>query len=227
MKLVMVILALLGVLGAADWKQVKASDGITVYTRTVEGSDYLEFRGETVVEGSVAALVAILYDTPAAPRWLHQCSFGMTLEEVRFEENYIFERYDLPFPVSNRQVILHSKLIWNDDGARLETRESNGYCDDHPLKRCQTVEESGLIALSRSRGYYHFTPLGDGRSKVVWQQHTEPGGTLPSWLVSALVVDIPFNSLQQMRALAQEPKYRDMTEHALREKWARQYEQYH
>ncbi len=213
--------------GADDWTLAKESDGITVYTRAIEGSEYLEFRGESVVEGSVAALVSILYDTPASPEWLHQCSFAMTLEELTFDENYIFQLYDLPFPVSNREVVLHSQLYWTQEGVRLETQEANSYCDEHQVDRCVKVKESDLIHISRSRGHYLFTPIDDKRTKIIWQQHIEPGGSIPIWLANALVVDIPFNSLSQLQRLVQDDKYRDMTQEKLRVQWLQQYQEHH
>ena len=42
---------------------------------------------------------------------------------------------------------------------------------------------------------------------MVWLQHTDPAGALPSWLVNALIVDIPFNSMKALERIAKEPKY--------------------
>jgi hypothetical protein len=212
---------------AAEWERVKQQDGITVYTRNVAGSDFLAFKGEMVVDGSVDALIAVLYDTPRAPAWLHQCRFGMTLDEVRFEENYIFQIYDLPFPAGNREVILHTRLALTEDGALLETREANDYCDTKPVERCRYVKEADLTRIEKSRGRYQFISQDDNRTRVVWQQHIEPGGYLPDWLVNALLVDIPFNSLSRLRELVKTAKYRSMTIGQLRALWREHHRYYH
>ena len=227
MRLFMMIFALFMLVEADEWSLVKEKEGVTVYTREINGSDFLEFRGETVVEGSVEALVSILYDTPNAPAWMHQCSFGMTLEEVAFDENYIFQIYDLPFPVSNRQVVLHSRLSWTQEGVRLDSQEVNTYCDERQTSRCKRVVEADLVNIERSRGHYIFTPLSEKRTEVVWQQHVEPGGSIPTWLVNVLVVDIPFNTLLQLQTLVKDEKYHDMTETKLRDMWRQQYKTYH
>ncbi len=227
MRLFMMIFALFILVEADEWALVKEKEGVTVYTREINGSDFLEFRGETVVEASVDTLVAVLYDTPNAPAWLHQCSFGMTLEEVAFDENYIFQIYDLPFPVSNRQVVLHSRVSWTQEGVRLDTQEANTYCDEHQTSRCKRVVEADLVNIERSRGYYIFTPLSENRTEVIWQQHVEPGGSIPTWLVNVLLVDIPFNTLLQLQTMVKDEKYRDMTETKLRDMWRQQYQTYH
>ena len=227
MRHVIMFLLLFSYLQGDGWELAKERDGIAVYTRKVEGSPFLAFKGETVVEGSVDALVAILYDIPAAPSWLHQCRFAMTLEEVRFEENYVFHIYDLPFPVSNRQLILHSTLSSTGRGVRLDMHEANTLCDERPNDRCKKVEASDLIRIKRSRGYYLFTPLDEKRTKVIWQQHIEPGGSIPGWLANVLVVDVPYISLSNLRELVKKDKYRSMTIEKLQGLWQKQNETFH
>jgi len=227
MKIMMIIMNLAIVLFANEWQLVKDNNDIKVYTREVEGSDFLEFRGETVVEGTVAALVAILYDTQNCRAWLHECSFGMTLEAVSFEENYIFEIYDLTFPVSDRGVILHAKLSWHGDSASLETYEIQNFCEEVDSSRCQKAKGLNVTPIKSSRGIYTFKALDEKVTAVVWQQHVEPGGTIPTWLVNAMVVDLPYETLLQLQTLVTDVKYREMTEKKLREMWSKQYALHH
>ncbi len=227
MRYISMFFFLFSFLQADGWALAKEKNGIAVYTRSVEGSAFLAFKGETVVEGSVDALVAILYDTPNAPAWLYQCRLAMTLEEVRFEENYVFHVYDLPFPVSNRQLILHSTLFLTERGVRLDMHEANTLCDERQTGRCQKVNAFDQIRIKRSRGHYLFVPLDEKRTKVIWQQHIEPGGSIPGWLANVLVVDIPYNSLSDLRELAREEKYRSMTIEKLQRLWQKQYETFH
>lgn len=223
----MMICTLLLILEADEWQLAEDKNAIIVYTRAIEGSSFLEFRGETVVEGSVDALVALLYDTANAPAWIHDCSFGMTLEEISFEENYIFQIYDLPFPVSNRQLLLHSKLTYTEEGARLEIKKANTFCKDNELSRCQKVNENTLIKIKRSRGHYLFIRIDDKHTKVIWQQHVEPGGSVPDWLANALLVDIPYYSMLRLKEIVKDEKYRDMTKKKLESMWLEQYREFH
>jgi len=227
MKIIMIIIGLVVVSFANEWRLVKESKDIKVYTREVEGSDFLEFRGETVVKGTIAALIAILYDTQNCPGWLHECSFGMTLEEVTFEENYIFEIYDLTFPVSDRGVILHSKLSWYGDSAILETYEVQTFCDGSSRSRCQEVRRLEVTPIKYSRGAYTFKALDENTTEVIWQQHVEPGGNIPTWLVNTMVVDLPYETLLKLQILVTDARYREMTEKKLREMWLKQYQLHH
>ncbi len=56
------------------------------------------------------------------------------------------------------------------------------------------------------KGLWRFTPLGDGRTEMYYQQHSEVGGHIPAWLVNKLAVNIPFNSLERFRDLLSKEK---------------------
>jgi len=227
MKVLFITLCLVLSITASEWSLVKESEGVRVYTSPVEGSDFLAYRGETVVEGSVASIVAVLYDTPNCVSWLHECSFGVTLEEVSFEENYIFEQYDLTFPVSDRGVILHSTLEWDKGHAVVRIKEDNAYCDENENLRCAKVRALDLIPITRSRGAYTLTYIDEQRTSVVWQVHAEPGGKIPTWIVNMMVIDMPYYSLLHLRTIVKEEKYRDMTQQKLRKLWQGQYDEHH
>ena len=212
---------------ANNWELRKDDDGIKVFTREVNGSDYLAYRGETVVEGSVSALVSILYDTENEPAWVENCTLGFTLEEVSFDENYVFEVYGLPFPLSDRMLIIHSTLNWDDKNARITSREVNDFCNIRTDKRCRRVQAVDAVVMTRSRGYYDLLYIDENRTKVVWQQHVESGGALPTWLVNSSVIDIPFNSLQKLRILVKDKKYKTMKRSGIKVLWQESYDKHH
>ena len=212
---------------ANSWTLVKEEQGVTVYTVAVEGSDFLAYRGETVIEASMASIIAVLYDTPNCVSWLYECTLGVTLEEISFEENYIFERYDLTFPVSDRGILLHSRLLWEDNHAILYIEDANDYCEGRSTSRCERIRSLDLIAITHSKGSYTLKTLDENRTSVVWQVHTEPGGSIPTWVVNMMVVDMPYHSLLNLRSLVQQDQYKNMSREKLQRLWQDQYDKHH
>ena len=227
MKIILLILSLSLVILASEWTLVKEKNGVSVYTSAVEGSDFLAYRGEIVVDGSIASVVSVLYDTPNCVSWLHECSFGLTLEEVSFKENYIYESYDLSFPVSDRGLILHSTLVWDESRAVVSVEDANDFCKNKTNPRCEKVRSLNLTTIPRSKGAYTLTKLDDNKTSVVWQAHTDPGGSIPTWMVNMLVVDMPYYSLRNLRKVVKENQYKEMTKEKLKRSWQRQYDQHH
>ena len=63
--------------------------------------------------------------------------------------------------------------------------------------------------MERAKGFFRFTPLGDNRTHVEYQMHTEPSGALPASLVNAMLVDTPFHTLKAMQGVVKAEKYTD------------------
>ena len=218
----------LSVLGWSEtWTLVKDKNEVQVYTREVAGSEYLEFKGVTRVKGSVASVVAILYDMPNAPKWLDSCSMGMTVEEVSFEENYVFENIDLTFPVSDRKVTLHSQLRWEGDSAYLSVKDANTFCQNKQTKRCAKVMADSALAVDYAKGLYSIQAISKTQTQITWVNHTQPGGSVPTWLVNMMVVSLPYNSLLAMQSMVVEEKYKAMSREQLQEQWRRQFKKHH
>ena len=45
------------------------------------------------------------------------------------------------------------------------------------------------------------TPEAEGRTRVVFEMHLEPGGGIPAWLANSRVVDSPFETLKNLRGI--------------------------
>ena len=50
------------------WEKAKEKNGITIYTRKIEGSDFKEFKAVMCVKTSLAGLVALFEDIESHPR---------------------------------------------------------------------------------------------------------------------------------------------------------------
>jgi len=58
---------------------------------------------------------------------------------------------------------------------------------------------------------YELTREGENRTRMIWYQHAEPGGSLPAWLVNRLATDIPYESLKELNRVVQEDQYQGYT----------------
>lgn len=65
-------------------------------------------------------------------------------------------------------------------------------------------EVDGYVRVSRIDGFWEFAPKEGGEVEVTYQVHTEPGGNVPSWLANKFVVEAPYNTLRQLRSLAED-----------------------
>jgi hypothetical protein len=184
----------------AEWKLEKDEDEIKVYLREVKGSEIKEFKGVTTIKASMDTLLAIVKDTDNFDKWIHQCTEPKVLKAVNFHDTYTRQLNDLPWPVDDRELVMFTAI--SKDSSKEEIYISL------EAKPNYIPKNEDYVRVTKLKGFYLFKALSNKVTEVTWQQHTDPGGSLPAWLINTLVVDIPFNSLEALRNLSQTKKYK-------------------
>ncbi len=182
-----------GLAHAEDWKLAKDENGIKIYLSEVQGSKYKAYRGVTTINADVATLRALQEDVKGSCQWIHACAEQSLLKHEGMQ-SWVYTRFDMPWPVEARDSILHVVSEQGADGSL--TRKLDGQPQYLPLDKDHT-------RVASLQGFWRFVPQGDGKVEVTYQVHTEPGGSVPSWLANSFVVDAPFNTLSGLRTLAE------------------------
>jgi hypothetical protein len=180
------------------WELAKEEDGIKVFLKAVAGSKIKEFKAVTRINSSLDSILAVLYDTDACPKWLHNCKEATRLSDIGFYEAYIYQVINFPFPVKDRDLILHTVMTQEP-----ESKDVTIKLDSAP----DYIPPTKNVRIKKSTGYYFLKPLPDGTVEVTWQHYTDPGGGVPKWIVNSQLVDTPLKSLENLKKIVHEQKY--------------------
>ncbi len=192
-----------------SWVPVKDQDGIKVFTRDVDGSAIKEFKGVVRIKTSLDSLAGVLHDTQACPLWVHQCIKPAIIKVLGFEERYIYQVNDFPFPASNRDIVMHAQTFQTPSLKIITVKltAKPDYCNNLESEVCRKIRNAENVRIQESIGSYQLRTLNDGWIEVTWQQHIEPGGALPNWMINSMLTEVPFNTLSKLRQLVKEEKY--------------------
>ncbi len=188
-------------IAADNWELKKDSDGIQVYTRKVEDSTYKAVRGVTEIETSLTSLVAVVQDSAACPQWADLCKESHVEETLSEREMYVYTHNDLPWPVTDRDVLAH--VVWTQDPATQSVTMLSTATKDKLEKK------KGRVRLTEAEARWIFTPLPNNKVEVVTEAHINPGGPVPAWVTNMLLVDTPFKTLTNLKTLVTRPKYQN------------------
>ncbi|MBX8553285.1 START domain-containing protein [Pseudomonas cichorii] len=184
---------LTGVAQAEDWQVAKDEEGIKVSLSDVPGSKYKAYRGLTTINASVAKLRALQEDVVGACAWIHECQSQKLLKHEG-NKAWTYTRFNTPWPVTPRDSIL---LITSEEGADGSlTRNIDEQSNYLP-------EEKGFVRVAEVKGFWKLVPKGPNLTEVTYQVHTDPGGSVPSWVANKFVVDAPFNTLKALKERSQ------------------------
>ncbi|WP_017905718.1 START domain-containing protein [Pseudomonas asplenii] len=184
---------LTGTAYAETWETAKDENGIKVSLAEVSGSKYKAYQGVTTIKASVAKIRALQEDVAGACAWIHECK-SQKLVDKKGDESWTYTQFKAPFPVTDRDSYLHITTIQNADGSL--TRKLQGVPTYKP-------EEKGYVRVAQVDGFWKLVPKGDNLTEVTYQVHTEPGGSVPSWLANKFVVEAPFNTLKALKEHAE------------------------
>lgn len=178
---------------AEDWQVAKDEDGIKVSLSDVAGSKYKAYRGETVINAPMAKVRDFQADVAAACKWIHECKMQKALKQEG-DKVWTYSQFNTPWPVKARDSVLEVTSINGPDGSL--TRQLKGVPKYIP-------EDPDYVRVAAVDGFWKFVPKGPNQTAVTYQVHTEPGGSVPSWLANKFVVDAPFNTLKALKEVAE------------------------
>ena len=180
---------------ALAWEQIDDDQGVRVYKRDVQGSPLVAFRGETVIDAPVEKLLWVLADNAHRTDWVDRLEKSVLLEQSGRYEYIVYQHFDLPFPISDRDYVYRARAV-KEAGKVVLYMESV----EHPKAPATVGVRANLI-----RSKYELISKGKGSTIVIVEIHTDPGGLVPTWLVNLIQKSWPMKTLTALRHQVSKP----------------------
>lgn len=193
--LIFLVLAFTAPLYAAEnpWQLKKKTEGISVYTRKVEGSSILEFKGDMTVNAPMAKIIPLFEDVKGLTSWYYQCTHSELIKDEGPQNKIIYIVLHFPWPVTERDSVFRRSKSTDEKNSSISYSLQ-------ALPKLLPVKK-GKIRVPMINSLWRFTSLPDGKTEIYFRQHSNAGGSVPAFLVNAMSVDTPFNSLKTLRQL--------------------------
>ena len=166
----------------AQWELREQKDDFdqayAVYEGAIAGSSYPAYRVETTfnepIETSIEAAMRLLVTPSRAPE-----NQRRTLLSHEGGAYFVHTVIEVPF-FSDRDVTVRVEKVESPGSDAVELRW-RAVPDHGPPAQVETVR------ITRSEGSWTFSPLEAGRTRAVYENHTDVGGRLPSWMVGSML----------------------------------------
>lgn len=181
------------VFGQKDWSLISNDDWISVYKSNMENSSYKRVKVECTVEGNFDKLIHILNDVSHHKTWIYNTKNAYIIKQVSPYEYYYYTETSLPWPMQNRDAVVHIK-IQRDAMNRFLSIVAVGEPD-------YLSTFSGKVRVPRSANSWYVTMPAPNRLHIVYVFEADPGGHLPPWLVNTFVNKGPYESFKKLAEL--------------------------
>lgn len=175
-----------------SWETITEEDGIIVQQKEIPGRSLPVFRGEMVIDTNVFEILGILQDIERNPEWMHACIDAKRIKKINHKEYIAYNRSDAPWPISDRDVVVHAKAEIDREKRELAIRMRSV---DMP----EYEKSDDVVRMPKLHGHYFFRELGPRKTWIEYEIDADPGGSIPGWLVRIASRDIPLITLKNLR----------------------------
>jgi hypothetical protein len=177
----------------APWQLQQQDDDINIYSRPVDGSSYNAIKATVLINAPITHVSKFLGNGNGCAKWRSKCKSSEVLETISEHERYVYAVLDLPWPVTDRDIVLHSKTEF-DAETKTATVSLQSTSSRHPAGDYVRAETSGQFVIRA---------VNEQQVEFTYIMHTELGGNLPASRVNAGLADGAFEDLSRLRQLAE------------------------
>ncbi len=175
----------------ADWQLRKDKNGIQVYTRDTEASDFNDIRVELDLDGDMMMLREILLDIEDYENWVYGSGLAEVVEVVNPNQVVYYSIFKAPWPASDRDF--YANLTIHVDTV-LKSMDVESYVvKDYGPKRPDKVR------IPRSTSQWIVTPISKGKIHLRYEVQLDPGGSIPSWIINLFSTSGPLSTFEGLK----------------------------
>lgn len=173
-------------LAQESWELAKDKDGIKVFTRTSDDSNFKDSKALVDINTSLQDVLDLLMDVKTHKSWMDRIEVSDVIEQTSDTDFIAYYEVQAPWPVTNRDVVSHYTL------KRVAKNKVklvvNGKPDAVP-------EKDGLVRIESSESIWEIYENEEGRVSIILYTKSDPGGNIPAWLANSAASDNPYKTL--------------------------------
>lgn len=174
----------------SGWRMVSNEDQIEVYTRRGSGN-IKEVRIKLRIQASMEVLNAYTSQVPLYANWVYKTSEARLIRRSSPSEFWYYIRTDFPFPASDRDLVVHSH-------SRIDP--TTGIMHAHSVAAPNELPQvADCVRITLFETTWKITPVGATAVDIDYWARTDPGGSIPAWIINLGITMGPTRTMQALR----------------------------
>lgn len=185
-------LLLQGAFAQSDWSLKKSDEhGIEIYTRTMEGSNYKEYKITTHISTAPANILKELLD---APEYNEDPEPGVSyyVKERAPHEHLFYVKKKLPWPIKDRDLVTLITVNKVSEEKIILTME--GLPEGLPAMK-------NAVRIKTLMGKWTLEAADNG-TRTTQQLFVDPEGALPPFITNAMLTKGPYKTFLELKKVA-------------------------
>ncbi|MFQ5803361.1 MAG: hypothetical protein ACE5JQ_10755 [Candidatus Methylomirabilales bacterium] len=178
----------------STWERLKEKDGVIIFLRERSGTAFKEAIGKGVIDAPPCRVFQVLTDSDRLVDFMPYLK-GRIIKNGSGDEDYGCQYLDFPWPFSDRFIKFRTKRIQNYRNHPCEyfvywRKDETFSCTLEEVKEAYEDAGSDPIVPRANEGYWYLVPQAGGKKTLAYYYvFTDPGGSIPSWLMNLYADD--------------------------------------
>jgi len=182
-----------------DWTLKKDKNGIKVFARKNKGFKFNELKVETVFEGKISQLAAVIFDVNNQKNWVYKTAKSELLKTVTATDLFYYTEIEVPWPLNNRDMAVRMTVQQNPQ-TKVMTIVAKNVDDYLPAKKDK-------VRIKYSNATWIATPVNSSQYKVEYRIQLDPGDDVPVWILNLFSTAGPYESFINLKKIIKQPPY--------------------
>jgi len=175
------------------WNLEKEERQIKAYSQEVADSPYLAVKIVAQIEATAERVREVFGEGESCSEWRAMCKHAEVLSIVSESERYVYMVLDLPWPISDRDIVVHT-TVTADTEARKVLVSMKSAADVYPLQKYTRAE---------TRGMYSVSVINENLVEFVYTIHTDLRGDLSPGMINPRLIAASFDDIERLKKLAE------------------------
>lgn len=182
----------MGITQQKDCELRKSAEGIEVYTCKMANSRINSIQSTFTVSSSFSALSEALFDLDNFHKWQYKIVKTELLKSISKNEFIYRAELETPWPVSNRDLILHVKMA--------PTSNPNEFHFSAIGKPDFIAPREDFVRVPVSEAHWYIKVVDKNTIHIKHSILIDPGGAIPAWLMNLSLAEGPYETFRNLRA---------------------------
>jgi len=188
---------------AQEWELEKTVNGVEIYTRLLDGAEIKELKMNFICPSDLGPLISLISDAERFTQWVYRATEFKAISSSSPGEGIFYGSVDFPWPLDDRDYVIKTTLTQNPDTKAVLIRSED-------IEVAELPEVDGFIRLPGHQNEWRLQPLGNGQTQVEYWLYSQPGGSIPDWMVNLAIdkgaVETIKNLLEEVQSYKCNPK---------------------
>ena len=177
----------------ADWQLAQDTDGIVIYTRDNTQTQLKDFKAHITIPVSLDKVMTVFRDIEGQTAWFYNRKETKLLDHPDKNTYIVYSLTGAPWPVLDRDLII--RYQFSDNNTSQHVRIDSNHVDNY------LPEKEDIVRIPFAKGYWELTAKDEQTTNIVFFNSASPGGNIPNWLADSGVINMPYDSLKNLRTL--------------------------